>query len=131
MKPVVIDTNALLRLLLNDIPKQADRVENLIHQAKKEKIRIIVPQIVLFEIDFILRKYYDFEKQEVIDKLKSLLSASYFVVESRNIFQNALNLYTENNISFSDCFLVSKAEAEKANLFTFDQKLKKLQNTYD
>lgn len=127
MKAVIVDTNAFLRLLLNDIPHQADRVEHLIRQAKKEEIKIIVPQIVLFEIDFILRKYYKFEKQEVIGKLKSLLSANYFVIESVNIFQNALILYKENNVSLADCFLVSTAEAEGADLFTFDQKLKKLQ----
>lgn len=128
MKAVVIDTNAFLRLLLNDIPQQADRVEHLIRQAKRKEVRIIVLQIVLFEIDFVLRKYYNFEKQEVIDKLKSLLSASYFVIESINVFQNALILYKENNISFADCFLVSKAEVEGADLFTFDQKLKKLRH---
>lgn len=127
MKAVIIDTNALLRLLLDDIPQQANQVENLIRQAKKEQIRIIILQIVIFEIDFVLRKYYNFEKQEVIGKLKSLLSASYFMTESVNIFQNALTLYKENNVSFVDCFLIVKAEAEEADLFTFDQKLKKLQ----
>ena len=127
MKAVVVDTNAFLRLLLDDIPKQADLVKGLINQAKKEQIRIIIPQIVIFEIDFILRKYYSFEKQEVINKLKSLLSASYFEVESISVFRNALILYKKNNVSLVDCFLVSKAEAEEADLFTFDKKLKKLQ----
>lgn len=125
MKAVIVDTNAFLRLLLNDIPLQADRVEHLIHQAKKEEVRIIVPQIIIFEIDFILRKYYKFEKQEVIEKLKSLLSASYFAIDSVSIFQDALTLYKKSNISFVDCFLISKAEAEDADLFTFDQQLKK------
>lgn len=127
MKSFVIDTNAFLRLLLDDIPKQADVVKKLIKQAKKEQVRIIVPQIVVFEIDFILRKYYGFEKQEVIDKLKPLLSASYFVIESMGIFQNALILYKENNVSLADCFLIAKAQVEEADLFTFDQKLKRLQ----
>lgn len=126
MKSVIIDTNGFLRILLNDIPKQAEQVKRIIFQAKKEQVKIIVPQIILFEIDFILRKYYSFEKKEIIDKLKSLLSATYFVVESRDIFQNAALLYKENDISFVDCFLISKAEAEEAELFTFDQKLKKL-----
>ena len=127
MKAVVVDTNAFLRLLLDDIPKQADLVKGLINQAKKEQIRIIIPQIVIFEIDFILRKYYSFEKQEVINKLKSLLSASYFEVESISVFRNALILYKENNVSFADCFLLAKAKVEEADLFTFDKKLKKLQ----
>ena len=126
MKSVVIDTNVFLRLLLNDISEQADQVERLIRQAKKEQVKIIVVQIVLFEIDFILNKYYNFEKQEVIEKLKSLLSASYFMIESRDIFQQTLMLYKDNNVSFVDCFLLAKAKIEKAELFTFDKKLQKV-----
>lgn len=125
MKSFVIDTNGFLRILLNDIPKQAEQVKRIILKAKKEQVKIIVPQIILFEIDFILRKYYNFEKKEIIDKLKSLLSAPYFVVESRDIFQKALLFYKENNISFVDCFLLSYSERANAQLFTFDQKLKK------
>ncbi len=127
MKSVIIDTNGFLRILLNDIPKQAEQVKRIILQAKKEQVKIIVPQIILFEIDFILRKYYNFEKKEIIDKLKSLISVSYFVVESRDIFQKAILFYVENNVSFVDSFLLSYSERVNAKLFTFDQKLKKLQ----
>lgn len=127
MKSVIVDTNGFLRILLNDIPKQAEQVKRIVLQAKKEQVKIIVPQIILFEIDFILRKYYSFEKKEIIDKLKSLLSASYFAVESRDIFQKAVLFYIENNISLVDCFLLSYSERANAELFTFDQKLKKLQ----
>lgn len=123
MRSIIIDTNGFLRALLNDIPEQAEKIKQLIKQAKKGQITIIVPQIVLFEIDFALEKYYKQNKQEVIEKLKSLLSASYFVIESRDIFQKALLFYSENNISFVDCFLLARAKLEEAELFTFDQEL--------
>lgn len=126
MESIVIDTNAFLRLLLNDIPKQADQVEQLILQARRGQVKIIVPQIILFEIDFILRKYYGFGKKEIVGKLQSLVLASYFVIESRDIFQKALFLYSENTISFVDCFLVAKSRIEEVNIFTFDKDLNKL-----
>ncbi len=126
MKSVIIDTNGFLRLLLNDIPEQADRVEDLIKKAQKKQVSLLVPQIIIFEINFILQKYYLFEKQEVIEKLKSLVSGHYFIIESGNIFQKALSLYEKQNISFVDSFLLAKAVIEDAELFTFDQKLAKL-----
>ena len=46
MKSVIIDTNGFLRLLLDDIPHQADQVEELIKKAKKGHIKIIVPVIL-------------------------------------------------------------------------------------
>lgn len=129
MKSIVIDTNAFLRLLLNDIPNQADQVERLIRQAKKGQVKIIVPQVIFFEIDFILRKYYGFEKKEIIGKLQSLVSVSYFMVESKDIFQKALTLYNENTISFVDCFLVAKSGIEEVDIFTFDKDLNKLKRS--
>lgn len=128
MKSFIIDTNGILRLLLNDIPPHADQVEKLIRQAQSRHIKIIIPEIVIFELNFILDKYYNTQKEEVIEKLKSLVSASYFSVESKDIFSKALAIYENKNISFVDAFLLVKAETGKSRLFTFDEQLKKLQS---
>lgn len=126
MKSVILDTNCFLRLILYDLPSQADQVKDLIKKAKKEQIQILVPQIILFEIDYILQKYYLFRKEEIIERLKSLVSSSYFTIESKETFRIALFLYEKENISLVDCFLLSKAKEENADLFTFDKKLKNL-----
>ncbi len=126
MSTVIIDTNGFLRLLLNDIPLQADKVEQFIEQAKKDQVKITVPQIILFEIEFTLRKYYKAQKSDIIEKLNSLLSASYFTIESKELFRTALALYESNRVSFVDCFLLAQAQAESAELFTFDKKLSSL-----
>ncbi|HSW88323.1 MAG TPA: PIN domain-containing protein [Candidatus Saccharimonadales bacterium] len=126
MKSFIIDTNGFLRLLLNDIPIQADKVEDLIRKAKAGHISIIIPDIVLFEIDFVLEKYYLLTKDDVIEKLQSLVSAPYFTVTSRDVFLKALLFYKYNAVSFVDCFLAANAQLENMELFTFDQKLQKL-----
>lgn len=130
-KRYIIDTNVLLRLLLQDIPSQYNQAEKLFLDAKKGKIDLIIPQIVIFEINFALRKFYHLQKEEIIEKLKSLVSTDYVKVKSRDIFQQAFILYKQNKVSFVDCFLVAKAEAEEADLFTFDRKLKNLQKIYN
>lgn len=123
MNTVVIDTNGFIRLLLNDIPLQADKVEQFIKQAKKDQVKIIVPQIILFEIEFTLRKYYKAQKPDIIEKLNSLLSASYLAIESKELFGTALAFYERNTVSFVDCFLLACAQKGNAELFTFDKKL--------
>ncbi|OGE64925.1 hypothetical protein A3I48_00745 [Candidatus Daviesbacteria bacterium RIFCSPLOWO2_02_FULL_36_7] len=123
MKKIILDTNGILRLFLDDIPKQADQVELLLKRAKKGEIKLIIPQIVVFEVNFALKKYYHFEKNSIIDKLKSLLSTDYLQVESREVFLATLTLYSTFNASFVDCFLLSLAQAEEGDLFTSDQKL--------
>lgn len=123
MKQVIVDTNALLRFLLNDIPQQKKEVEKLLRQAKQNKITLCILPIVIFEIDFTLRKYYQFDKEKVIDKLESIVGTDYMQVEQKEVFFEVLKLYRVTNISFVDCFLLLQAESRGAELFTFDKKL--------
>ena len=37
MKRFLLDTNVFLRVLLNDLPSQADQVEKFIKEAKRDK----------------------------------------------------------------------------------------------
>lgn len=127
MKRIIIDTNGYLRLLLNDIPQQSDKVEALLQQAKKGEIEIFLPQIVVFEIVFILEKYYQLSKEETLDKIESLVSTGYVTIESKEILLGAIALYRETSISFVDCFLTTLTASNSATLFTFDKKLEKLQ----
>ncbi len=126
MKSIVLDTNALLRFLLNDIPSQRKLTEQLLNKAKNNQIKLIIVQAVVFEIDFILRKYYLFEKEVVLKQLKPLISTKYLGLEDRDIFSKALTIYEERNISFVDSFLLAKVKDLGGELFTFDQDLNKL-----
>ena len=128
MKRFLTDANAFLRFLLDDIPGQKKAFEKLLQKAKRKEVILFVPQIVIFEIDFILEKYYQFSKEEIINKLKSIISTSYIQVQDKEYFKKAVELYGQENISFADCFLLSKAKIENSELFTFDRKLKKLRD---
>lgn len=126
MKKIVLDTNAILRLLLNDIPAQVAKVEALLESAKSGFVTILIPEIVIFEIEFILLKIYRLPKAIVVTKINSVISTEFLEVESKNVFSSALAVYKESSNSFVDCFLVCKAKSENAELFTFDKKLKKI-----
>ena len=130
MKEFLVDANAFLRFLLDDIPLQKKAFEKLLQKAKRKEVILSVPQIVIFEIDFILEKYYHFSKEKIIDKLKSIISTSYIQIQDKEYFKRAIEQYDQENISFADCFLLSKAKLENVELFTFDRKLKKLAKLY-
>lgn len=126
MKSIVPDANIFLRFLLNEIPSQVKKAEIIFGQAKKKEIEIIVPQIVIFEVHFTLDKYYKFDKKDITEKLRSLLSVDFFKINDQTIFLKALDLWVTKNISFSDAFLISFCEENNGELFTFDKKLNKL-----
>ncbi|OGK13751.1 hypothetical protein A3A93_05420 [Candidatus Roizmanbacteria bacterium RIFCSPLOWO2_01_FULL_38_12] len=126
MKTYIIDTNIILQFLLADIPIQYEKVKQIFLKAKNEKVQLFVPQIVIFEINFGLTKFYQLEKSTIIKKIESLLSTKYLQIESTDVFKRALNYYKDSSsLSLVDCFLLAKAESEDAELFTFDEKLKK------
>lgn len=126
MKQIVVDANAFLRLFLNDIPKQADEVEKLFEQAKEDKVKIIIPQIIVFEIVFALEKYYHFPKQEINEKLKSIVAANYLKIQNKEVFKKSLEFFEQEKISLADCFIASYVKYKDITLFTFDKNLKKL-----
>ena len=126
MKSQLLNTNAFLRFLLNDVPKQAIEVNKLFVKAKAKELEIFVPQIVIFEIEFALDKFYKFPKADVVDKLGVLLVTPYLKIQDAVIFQEALALFNTRNIDFVDCFLLCQAKVNNFSIFSFDEDLLKL-----
>lgn len=126
MKKLIIDTNILLRFFIKDVPHQAEEARKVFKQAEKGEVKLIIPQIVIFEIVFQLIKLYKFEKEKVIEAIKVILNTDYFDVQDNEIFQESLKKFNLANISFVDCFIASYSEKQKGEVFTFDKKLTKL-----
>lgn len=126
MSTLLIDTNIILRFLLKDIPSQFKEAQKLFIEAKKDKIELIIPQIVIFEISFVLERQLRFSKVSSIEKLESILSADYLKVQDKDIFNLALTFYKKFNISLPDCFLIAESQITEVPLFTFDKDLTKL-----
>lgn len=129
MKKLVVDTNILLRFLLQDVPDQADEAEALLLSARNGEVKLVIPQIVIFEIVFRLLNIEKYKKAVVIDKLQTILATPYVVVQDRETFNVAIRLFANSNIEFVDCFLISYAQVIGGDVATFDQTLKRLAKT--
>ena len=125
MKTFLIDTNAILRFLLNDVASQYRLVKIEINEAKKGKFVLVVPEIIFFESYFTLTSYYQYSKEKVLEALGSLISSAYFEIENRNILLKALKIYKSTNLSLVDSYLAARSEMSDVEVFTFDKKLDK------
>ncbi len=126
MKQIIADTNSFLRLLVEDIPSQKKVFNLLLQKAKNKDVLIFVPQIIIFEIEYALRKYYHVPKDKIIEKLQVIVAMSFLEIENRQCFIMALDFYLKYTISFVDCFILARSKIEGFELFTFDKKLKSL-----
>jgi predicted nucleic-acid-binding protein len=123
METVYVYTNVFLRYLLKDDLALYRRAEVIFDKAKKAQVKLLVPNIVIFEIAFVLKSVYKETKEEVIQKIESLIASRYLFIDDAPTLRQAITLYKNSSNSFVDCFLIAKSQAEGYKLFTFDKKL--------
>lgn len=117
----IIDTNIVLRYILDDHPELSERARNII-----DKEIVTVPIEVLCEVVFVLSSVYKVARKDISVELKGFLSETLCEVPYRDAITRALEIFAERSIDFVDCVLVGYKECEGAEVYTFDHKLKKL-----
>lgn len=121
-----IDTNALLRFLTGDIPVQQAQVEKLINSSRKHLVNLHVCEPVFIETAVMLRNYYKYPRQQIVNLLTVLLNSPELIIENRKLLIKSLDTYAENSIDFVDSVLLVRTESHKHRLFTFDHHLTNL-----
>lgn len=117
-----LDTNVLLRLILGDIPTQAEAVEKLL----KPGSLFDVSDITIIEMIFVLEKIYKLPRTLIQENIFTIINHPSITC-NRKLFSQTLPLYTGNpKLSIIDCALTKYAELSKAiPLYTFDTALAK------
>lgn len=116
-----LDTNALLRLLLNDVAEQHHAVKTLLHETTGQ---LAVADTAIIELVFVLERHYEFSRQQATEAIAGLMQLQKINC-NRVLFEQALILYVDSPaLSFEDCCLSSYAQLNQAEpLWTFDKKL--------
>jgi uncharacterized protein len=117
-----LDTNILLRLLLDDIPEQRQAVLRLISQYDK----LALADLAITEAVFVLEKPLRMRREIIIGFIRSLLDNQHLNF-NRSLFAGAIELYAvHSSLSFNDCCLAVYSELTSASpLYTFDVDLSK------
>lgn len=115
----LIDTNLIIRFLVNDDPQKVSRVEKLLREKTNQNILL---DTVIAEIIWVLSSYYSLDKKEVVEKIRALIHVD--TVECNAFLINrALSLWEKTAISYIDAYLGAVAELGNMTLYTYDQKL--------
>lgn len=122
MSKNLIDTNLIIRFLVNDNPKKVSRVEKLLKD--KNNINILLDTVVA-EIIWVLSSYYSLNKVEVAEKIRALIHVDT-VKCNAFLISRALTLWEENNISYIDAYLAAVSKLGNMTLYSYDQKFKSI-----
>jgi len=117
-----LDTNVLVRYVVQDDSRQLAAAKRLIGRCVAEGQSLFVPVTVTLELEWVLRASFGFVKDDVLQALSNLFSAAELTLESERALEVALQLYREGSADFADCLHIALAtEASEQPLWTFDK----------
>ncbi|MBF8277531.1 MAG: PilT protein domain protein [Candidatus Brocadiaceae bacterium] len=122
-KKVVIDTNLLVRYLVNDDQKKAEAVDNLLDQAIKGVVRIVVPSVVIAELVWVLESFYQIKADVILELVEAIVTTQGLDVTDKSTVISALRLYKNRKIDFIDAWIIEFAKERGIGaIYTFDKK---------
>ena len=117
-----LDTNVLVRYIVQDDARQLAAARRLISRCVAEGSTLFVPVTVVLELEWVLRSSFEFGKDDVLMALSSLFSAADLSFESERALEVALQLFRKGSADFADCLHVAlAAQAGEQPLWTFDK----------
>jgi predicted nucleic-acid-binding protein len=115
-----IDTNVILRLIVNDDPEQR-RLALAFSEDMGRTFQGYLTLISLLELDWALRSRYGYTRTSVADAIKMLLRVRGLEVESHDLVVLALKIMG-GKADFADVLIALKSrEADCDHTVTFDQ----------
>ncbi|MDR3369213.1 type II toxin-antitoxin system VapC family toxin [Rhodoferax sp.] len=122
-----LDTNVLVRFLVQDDAKQGLLARELIRSILAKGEPLFVPVTVMLELEWVLRSNFGFDKAQIILTLSNLLAAAELSFESETAVDVAVELFRQNKADFSDCVHVALCHAAGMTpMWTFDRAASKV-----
>ena len=122
-KRIVIDTNLLIRYLVNDDERKAQVVDALLKKAGRGEVQILIPSVVIAELVWVLESFYRMEAGEIADLVESVLNTPGLTVPDDAIIRSALKRYRTENVDLVDAWIAAFAREKRADeIHTFDKK---------
>jgi predicted nucleic-acid-binding protein len=122
MNRVGIDTNILLRLIVNDDEAQRQLVTAFGSKLNKE-YRGLITLVALLETDWALKSQFGFSRRQSSDALRKLTQIRGVDVECHDVVARALILVDESNADFADALIAERsADLGCMRTATLDQK---------
>jgi predicted nucleic acid-binding protein len=121
----VLDTNVILRYLLNDHPQHFLLAQSLMEKVITGEITVYIPDSVLAECVYVLLKVYKVPKIKTCEILTDLLALQGISQINSDILISSLALFAKYNVDIVDAIVHATAKHQQWELFSFDQDMNK------
>jgi predicted nucleic acid-binding protein len=117
----LVDTNLIVRYLVQDHEKHAKAAGKLFDACDRGELVIVVLPAVLAECVFVLESFYEHPRGGIASALGSLISSPGVEISGAAIHLDALDRYRKTRVHFVDCVIAATATAEDTSVATFDR----------
>lgn len=115
-----LDTNVLVRYVMQDDPRQSPRATRLIESFSAEEPGF-VPVVTLVELVWVLAGSYELDRAQVAQVLEALLRSKELVVDRAELVTRALKRLDSAGADFADALIERiAAGAGCSQTMTFD-----------
>ena len=101
-----VDTNVLVRHLVGDPPAMAARATEYLRQEDD----LLVADLVIAESIYVLESFYEVDRRDIANAMRSLLSLETVIVVDRSLLLRSLEVYEHDRLDYAEAYLVSCAE---------------------
>ena len=120
-----LDTNVLVRYIMQDEVKQSAKATKLIESLNSDNIGYITTVSVI-ELYWVLTSSYALTEEQVAQALEMILRTRQFLVERADQVMRALRIFGDGRADFADCLIERSASGAGCNMtVTFDVKAAK------
>jgi len=121
----LVDTNLIVRYLVQDHEKQVKAAEKLFEACDRGQIEIVVLPEVLAECVFVLESFYEQGREDIATALGRFISSPGVAIPDLTTHLEALARYRKTRCHYVDCVIAATAAAEGMSVASFDQDFKK------
>jgi predicted nucleic-acid-binding protein len=116
-----LDTNVLVRYVMQDDPRQSARATRLVESLTPD-VPGFVPLVALVELVWVLGGSYGLARSQIATVLETLLRSKELVIDRADIVAQALQRFASGGADFADALIERTAAAAGCGTtMTFDQ----------
>lgn len=116
-----LDTNVLVRYIMQDDAKQSKLASRLIESLTVEEPGFF-PLVAVIELVWVLSSSFELVRAQVVSALEVLLQTKEIQVERAEVVWRAVRVYRDSSADFADCLVErSAAAAGCVRTMTFDR----------
>ena len=124
-KVYLIDTNIILRYLLDDHKHFSVKAKAFLQDVAKGAKKAELPSIVVVECIYAMEEFYEIPKNEIVDKLSRILNFKNIVNPEKHEILEALVKYKDYSADIVDCILAAQSSPNRV-VISFDKDFERL-----